>query len=553
MQWKSGTQSFGTARSTLTADGAATSYTIPSLTNGTLYTVRVLAVNAVGDSAASNTDTGTPSTTPSAPTNVQASGNAELTVTWDAPDDGGSAITGYTVQWKSGTQSYNTTRQATVTTTTHTIGSLTNDTTYTLRVKATNANGDSGWTEITATPVSGPSVGTVTSGMITQTSAVITVTIANPDTNTQTVNLQYKRNADTNWTSGGTRSTVSAAVTFTLSSLTGNTDYDVRASLDSTFASGVVTATFKTSPVKPAPPTGVDITTEGNGELTVGWTAPTENGGSDITGYKVQWKSGAQSFGSSRQHTTADGAATSYTIPSLTNGTEYTVRVLAVNSVGDSAASNTDTGTPSTTPSAPTNVQAGSGHQQLTVSWGAPNDGGSAITEYTLQWKSGGQGFNSTRQRTIAGTSRTDTIPSLSNGTEYTVRVRATNALGDSGWSAEAKGTPREGPHVSLVKVKEPIECDNTQVVVTLANLVAGTEYEVHLRDRKQGDPWPSHRDPRPQLDRGHEPRDLGLLHPDQAGWEHRLRGAGVPGRQLQLRGRDRDLHHARRGAGPAD
>ena len=92
----------------------------------------------------------------------------------------------------------------------------------------------------------------------------------------------------------------------------------------------------------PAPPTGVDITTEGNGELTVGWTAPTENGGSDITGYKVQWKSGTQSFGSSRQHTTADGAATSYTILSLTNGTEYTVRVLAVNAVGDSAASNTD-------------------------------------------------------------------------------------------------------------------------------------------------------------------------------------------------------------------
>ena len=217
-----------------------------------------------------------------------------------------------------------------------------------------NANfAESLTSDATAVISTGPSVGTVTSGMITKTSAVITVTISNPDTNTQTVNLQYKRNADTNWTSGGARSTVSAAVTFTLSSLTGNTDYDVRASLDSNFASGVVTATFKTSPVKPAPPTGVDITTEGNGELTVGWTAPTENGGSAITGYKVQWKSGTQSFGSSRQHTTADGAATSYTIPSLTNGTLYTVRVLAVNSVGDSAASNTDTGTPSTTPSDP--------------------------------------------------------------------------------------------------------------------------------------------------------------------------------------------------------
>ena len=99
---------------------------------------------------------------PDAPGNVQASGNAELTVTWDAPDDDGSAITGYTVQWKSGSESYSMSRQATVTTTTHTIPSLTNDTTYTLRVKATNANGDSGWTETTGTPVSGPGVASVT-------------------------------------------------------------------------------------------------------------------------------------------------------------------------------------------------------------------------------------------------------------------------------------------------------------------------------------------------------------------------------------------------------
>ena len=56
-----------------------------------------------------------------------------------------------------------------------------------------------------------PATGTVTSGSITQTSAVITVTIANPDTNSQTVNLQYKRNADTAWTDVSPKSTVSAA------------------------------------------------------------------------------------------------------------------------------------------------------------------------------------------------------------------------------------------------------------------------------------------------------------------------------------------------------
>ena len=337
-----------------------------------------------------------------------------------------------------------------------------------------------------------PATGTVTSGSITQTTAVITVTIANPDTNSQTVNLQYKRNADTAWTDVSPKSTVSAAVTFNLTGLTGNTDYDVRASLDSAFMSGVKTATFTTSPTKPGKTRFVEVATSGNGTLFITWQEPDSDGGSAITGYTVQWKSGSQRLGGdpSREHTTED-TFTDYLITGLTNGTEYTVRVIAVNAVGDGPPSDTTTGTPVGPPDAPPNVQAGSGYQQLTVSWGAPNDGGSAITEYTLQWKSGGENFTSSRQRTIAAPSRTDTIPSLDNGTEYTVRVRATTALGDSGWSAEAKGTPREGPHVSLVEVKEPIKCDNTLVVVTLANLVAGTEYEVHLRDRKQGDPWP--------------------------------------------------------------
>ena len=404
---------------------------------------------------------------------------------------------------------------------------------------------------------SGPGVASVTvdQATITKTGADVTVTVANLQNTSHTVYLRYRVEGGS-WPAAANQSTPTSgtAVTFTLSGLTGNTDYEVEASLDSTFASGVKTASFTTSPTKPGKTRFVDASTTESGTLFITWQAPDSDGGSAITGYTVQWKSGTQSFGGdpSREHTTGDSVP-DYLITGLTNGTEYTARVIAVNAVGDGPPSDTTTGTPVGPPDAPPNVQAGSGHQQLTVSWGAPNDGGSAITEYTLQWKSGGENFTSSRQRTIAAPSRTDTIPSLINGTEYTVRVRATTALGDSGWSAEAKGTPREGPHVSLVTVKEPIECDNTQVVVTLANLVAGTKYEVHLRDRKQERPLAAHRDPRPQLDRGHEPRDLGLLHPDQAGWEHGLRGAGVPGRQLQLRGRDRHLHHARRGAGPAD
>ncbi len=336
---------------------------------------------------------------------------------------------------------------------------------------------------------SGPGVASVTvdQASITQTLADVTVTMANPQNEVQVVFLRYRVAGDA-WPSLANLilSDSGTAITFTLTGLTGNTDYDVAASLDSTFASGVKTASFTTSPTKPGQARGVTIGIL-NGQFLITWSAPANDGGSAITGYTVQWKSGSQSFGDpSREHTTG-ASSTSYLIAGLTNGTEYTVRVIAVNAVGDGPPSNERKSTPVGPPDAPPNVQAGSGHQQLTVSWGAPNDRGSAITEYTLQWKSGGQNFTSSRQRTIAGTSRTDTIPSLDNGTEYTVRVRATTALGDSDWSAEAKGTPREGPHVSLVKVKEPVSCTVTFVALEFVNLEAATEYQAHLRFRAQG------------------------------------------------------------------
>ena len=63
----------------------------------------------------------------------------------------------------------------------------------------------------------------------------------------------------------------------------------------------------------------------GDTELVVEWTAV-----GNATGYKVQWKSGGQSYNTSdRQATIASGSTTSYTITSLTNDTEYTVQVTA--------------------------------------------------------------------------------------------------------------------------------------------------------------------------------------------------------------------------------
>lgn len=92
----------------------------------------------------------------------------------------------------------------------------------------------------------------------------------------------------------------------------------------------------------PGAPTSVSATA-GNAQATVTFTAPVDDGGATITGYRVTSSPGG---------ITATGASSPITITGLTNGTSYTFTVAAQNSIGygpESSASN------SVTPAAPTN------------------------------------------------------------------------------------------------------------------------------------------------------------------------------------------------------
>ena len=147
---------------------------------GTAYTVRVRAMNNYDDGD-DNTDndgygrwsaevTGTPADKPAAPT-VDATdgvmpGNQQLTVDWvEAPNANGAPITGYTVQWKSGSQDYLASRRATALAdaTSYTIMNLVNATEYDVQVQATNRIGASDWsTERSGTPAAVPDAPVVT-------------------------------------------------------------------------------------------------------------------------------------------------------------------------------------------------------------------------------------------------------------------------------------------------------------------------------------------------------------------------------------------------------
>ena len=291
---------------------------------------------------------------------------------------------------------------------------------------------------------------TVADSTITQTRATAMVAIENETDDGQTVHLHYRKTTESGWTPVLPPKDVTATATsetFNLNSLTGNTDYVVEAWLATT-SSTKASVEFTTDPVEPDAPRNVEITGFGDGELTVAWDAPLGNGGSTITGYKVQWKEETTPNWDSPSEESDD--ASPYTIENLTNGTRYDVRVLAVNDVGDGPPSGDVEGTPSTRPQPPTITDITHGPQKLIVTWTAPTDadtGGSDITGYIVQWKKGTDPYNATNQATPPASPYE--ITNLLNGTEYTVRVFAVNESypdEPSDESNEMTGTPSTKP-----------------------------------------------------------------------------------------------------------
>lgn len=198
----------------------------------------------------------------------------------------------------------------------------------------------------------------------------------------------------------------------------------------------------------------------------VPFTGPTDFGDAAISSYTATSNPGG---------ITGSNASSPISVSGLTANTSYTFTVTATNSYGTSNASSASNSiTTATTPGAPTSVTVsdpGTDGYAL-VSWTAPaSNGGSAITDYAVQYSSN-SGSSWTTFSDGTSTSTSATVTGLTLDTAYIFRVAAVNAVGTGSYStASSSFTPVAHDPGSLVPLQVITVGSSGAASVTFTNI----------------------------------------------------------------------------------
>ena len=196
----------------------------------------------------------------------------------------------------------------------------------------------------------------------------------------------------------------------------------------------------------PGAPRRVSVSPRDTGALDVRWEAPDSDGGSPVTGYRVQWRRASASWDEPAEVSEAMAAATSHTITGLDFGEEYAVRIVAVNEAGEGDLSAQQTGRPAEPaepPPAPRNLTVSLGPGAVTLTWDPPDD--DSVTGYQILRRRPPLGENQLLAH-VENTGSTDASYSdtddLALGYRHVYRVRAINSAGLGGVSNYVRAVP---------------------------------------------------------------------------------------------------------------
>ena len=333
---------------------SSVSQVFTGLSTSVTYTFTVRATNAVNTGDPSPGTATKPITTPSKPATILlgSTGNGSITVTFTAPStDGGSAVTGYTVQaWAPSAVTPTSSCESNAATLTCTVTGLTNGVKYGVRVYAKNVVGTSTSYSslrniIPATTPGKPTITTVVGGD-QQVTVTWTAPLSNGGSAITGYTVQAYNAAGTAEISG--KSCTPATATGTscvVSGLNNGIAYTFKVTAANAKGSGAASelSAAATPATVPGAPTNVQAVANTGKSVTISWSAPSTNGGSAITGYTVQaytWNGSVATIVSTKKCTTT-GSGTTCTITALTAGTQYKFNVTATNAKGIGAAATT--------------------------------------------------------------------------------------------------------------------------------------------------------------------------------------------------------------------
>ncbi len=413
-----GTDSWTTVGPITSFTTVETSYTHTGLTLETVYHYRVYAISrqageSIHPSNIIRITTG-PSVRPNRPPGVTATAGTDrsATITWTAPYDGGSPITGYEVNYNfSGERDYIWNNQPSVgpAIRSYTHMDLVVDSTYRYFVRAINAKGEGSRSEIVRARITGTVTAPTAPQSLTATPGghtIINLRWSPPESHGGSLVIGYKIEVSTDGTSF-TDLVANTMSTATFYQHTGLSRGDARhyrvTAITGRFPVGIVSEVVRgetgTPPAITAPgaPTSLTAMADGQTIINLSWTAPESTGGTRITGYQIEVSPNGTSEWTDLADNT-ESTATTYSHTGLSAGTTRHYRVSAINNVDTSTPSNVamaTTAAVATAPGAPTSLNAtASGQTTINLSWTAPTStGGAEITGYKIEVSTDGNTF----------------------------------------------------------------------------------------------------------------------------------------------------------------
>lgn len=340
-----------------------------------------------------------PSTVPDTPTNLQITGALnQVTVTWDAPFNGGAPISDYKILLKVGSGNFVIYDDGVSQDTFVTIPNLTNGVPVSVKVAAVNTAGAGLYSAESAQqspgiPADAPTLGSPSIG-----DGEIALNWLPPDNTAGLLVTGYRvqkriYDSDNIETTGWSDVTTTSNLFATVRNLENGTKYDFRVAAITSFGSGIYDSVEQVIPAGPAAaPTGLIVNASSRTAL-LEWTAPADDGGSAISGHRVQYREVGTDTWLTRNFASAAAAAS---VTGLTNGKTYEFRVAATTKYNGPEINYSEISQRliGDVPAAPPNLVVVRVGAQVIAEWhDATAPQGVTIENYTVEYRRADQNF----------------------------------------------------------------------------------------------------------------------------------------------------------------